>query len=179
MDDRSTPARPGLVARASGRSPTLDDLTIAVLLAGIWWVFTDGSVTSWLVGLPALVLATWASSRLRRSSDTRISVPGLLRFIPHFLWQSLRGGVDVALRTLAPRMRIRPGFLRYRTALNTPETRTLFVNCVSLLPGTLAADLHDDWLEIHTLNMDADFKSELAGLEIAVARPYKRTGEDR
>ncbi len=87
--------------------------------------------------------------------------------------------MDVALRTLAPRMRIRPGFLRYRTALNTPEARTLFVNCVSLLPGTLAADLHDDWLEIHTLNMDADFKSELAGLEIAVARLYKRTGEDR
>ena len=136
-------------------------------------------MASWLIGLPALAAGTWVSIRLRRSAGTRISALSLARFVLYFLWQSLRGGVDVALRTLAPRMRIRRGFFRYRTGLNTPVARTLFVNCVSLLPGTLAADLHDDSLEIHTLNMDADFNSELAELEIAVARLFKRTGADR
>ncbi len=114
-----------------------------VLLAGLWWVITNGSEGSWVIGLPALAGAAWASRQLRGLSDSRISLTGLARFLPFFLWQSLRGGADVALRTLAPRMRIHPGFSRYRIGLQTPPARTFFTNCVSLLPGTLAADMQD------------------------------------
>ncbi len=123
--------------------------------------------------------ATWASRRLSKNSGTRISLIGLIRFVPYFLWESLRGGTDVALRTLAPRVRVRPGFCRYRTGLHASSARTFFAYCVSLLPGTLAADLRDEWLEIHVLDTESNFLSELARLERVVAGVFVETGGKR
>lgn len=73
-------------------------------------------------------------------------------------------------------MRIRPGFKRYRTKLKTLSARTFFANCVSLLPGTLAADLQDAWLEIHVLNTDSDPNAELTRLERFVAQIFIEEG---
>lgn len=141
----------------------------AILLAGLWWVLTNGSAGSWLIGLPALASAVWVHRRLSTGWRARVSPAGVLRFVPYFIWQSLRGGVDVALRTLAPRLRVRPGFCRYRISLGTLPARVFFVNCLSLLPGTLAADLEGEWLEVHALNTDSELRSELARLERMVA----------
>jgi multicomponent Na+:H+ antiporter subunit E len=152
---------------------------LTLLLAGVWWVMTQGSAASWLIGLPAVAAATWASRRFGRSSKLSVSALGMLRFMPFFLWESLRGGVDVALRTLAPRMRIQTGFIRYRTHLDNPASLTFFANCVSLLPGTLAADLQDDWLEVHVLNTRSDHLTELSRLESAVARVFVANGGSR
>ncbi len=150
-----------------------------VLLAGLWWVITNGSVASWLIGLPALASAAWASRQLRGLSEVRISLSGLARFLPFFLWQSLRGGADVAVRTLAPHMRIQPGFSCYRTVLKTSPARTFFTNCVSLLPGTLAADMQDEWIEVHVLNVKSNPNSELTRLEHVVARLFAEGGDVR
>jgi len=70
----------------------------AVLFALLWWMLTEGAADSWLVGAPVVVLAALASGVLL--PGTSWSLPGLLRFIPFFLWHSLRGGVDVAGRAL-------------------------------------------------------------------------------
>jgi multicomponent Na+:H+ antiporter subunit E len=154
-------------------------LKTVILLAGLWWILTNASVGSWLIGLPALAGATWASARLGTMPGARISLLGLVRFVPYFLWESLRGGTDVALRTLAPRMRVRPGFYRYHTRLHASSARTFFAYCVSLLPGTLTADLQGQWLEIHTLNIDSDLQSELTRLENLVAGLFVDKGDDR
>ena len=93
-------------------------------IAGLRWILAGGSLASWLIGLPALAGAVWVSKRLSGTSGLPISLGGLARFVPFFIWHSLRGGVDVALRTLAARARVRPGFIRYRAELNTPTART-------------------------------------------------------
>ena len=149
------------------------------LFAGLWWVISGGSSGSWLIGLLAVALAVWASRRLHRPSGVRISGLGLLKFAPFFLWESLRGGIDVALRTLSPRMRIEPGFLRYRTQLQSEPARILFANCVSLLPGTLASDLRQDWLEIHSLNLADDPQRELVRLERMIEQLMESAGGRR
>ena len=102
------------ITETTGKGLIVGKLPTAMLLAGLWWVLTNGSLASWLVGLPAVAGAVWAQARLSGTSGLPISLGGLARFVPFFLWHSLRGGVDVALRTLAPRARIRPGFIRYR-----------------------------------------------------------------
>ncbi len=152
-------------------------LLSGVLLASLWWIITNGSVGSWLIGLPALAGAAWANRQLGKSSNIRISPSGLVYFLPFFLLQSLRGGIDVALRTLTPRMRIEPGFSRYRTGLKTLSARTFFTNCISLLPGTLAADVEDEWIEVHVLNIRSNSNSELARLERVVARLFTEGGD--
>ncbi len=162
-------------AEPTGKHRKRASLTL-ILLAGLWWVISDGSSASWLIGLPALAAAGWASTRLGGLSESHISSIGLVRFVPLFFWESLRGGVDVALRTLTPRMRIQPGFIHYRCTLPNLSARTFFTNCVSLLPGTLAADLHGEWLEIHVLNLASDNRMELARLERAITHIFKEPG---
>ena len=149
-------------------------LLALIPLAALWWVIAGGAPASWIVGGPAVLAAAWAVGRLGTGTGIRLSMAGLLRFLPFFIGESLRGGVDVALRTLAPRLRVTPGFLRYRTRLCAPAARVFLANCVSLLPGTLAAELEGDWLTIHALSTEADNEAELRRLERAVARLFSQ-----
>ncbi len=147
-------------------------LVLAVLLALLWWLLTNGDPSSWLIGIPVVLAASWSLQHLRATSRQSFSINGLIRFIPYFIWESLRGGIDVARRTLAPRLQIRPGFVIYPTLLQGNNARVFFINCVSLLPGTLAADFNDDQLTIHMLDDSIDPEDELRRLEHAVSRIY-------
>ncbi len=182
----TTESRTGLTAARRGLGPTgiqgatkSSGLTAGLLFAGFWWFLSNGSPESWLIGLPAVAAAVWAWLRLKPDSETRLSMGGLARFVPFFLWASLRGGVDVARRTLARPVRVNPGFIRYRTWLETSAARTSFASCLGLLPGTLAVDLKDDLLEIHTLDVGEDTGIELNRLEAAVARLVPKEAHDR
>lgn len=144
------------------------------LFAALWWLLGGGQPASWVIGLPAVLAAFWWVRKTRppAGAAAKLSLAGLLRFLPYFLWESLRGGVDVALRTLSPRMRIHPGFALYRTCLRQTRSRVFFANCVSLLPGTLAADLQPEGVRVHLLDARDDPESELRRLESAVGRLY-------
>lgn len=156
---------------------TLDRHDMLSLLAfgSLWWLLSGGAPGSWLVGIPAVLAAAWAARRLGIGERWKISASGLLRFLPLFLWESLRGGIDVARRTLSPRLRIQPGFTFYRTGLQQPSARVFFANCVCLLPGTLAADLQRDRLRVHMLDTGLDPQVELQRLERAVALIYRQS----
>ena len=151
------------------------DIFSLLTFASLWWLLSGGDPGSWLIGIPAVLAAGWAARRLRMGERWTFSAPGVLRFLPLFLWESLRGGMDVARRTLAPRLRIQPGFTLYRTGLQQPNARVFFANCVCLLPGTLAADLQDDRLRVHMLDAAFDPQVELKRLERAVAHVYGQT----
>jgi multicomponent Na+:H+ antiporter subunit E len=140
-----------------------------MIFAGLWWVIADGQTESWLIGLPAVVLAALVSVSLSGHALPRLSVSGLLRFIGLFLRESISGGIDVARRTLTPALRIQPGFSRYRLRLDDQHGRVLFINCISLLPGTLAADLNGDYVELHVLDMRQDPAPQLRRIEQSIA----------
>ena len=144
-------------------------VTRALLFAGLWVVVAGTDPGSWLIGVPAVAAATWASLRLEPHPGHRFSPAGAFYFGRVFLKESLRGGIDVARRTLGRRLDIQPGFVTYHNRLPPGRPRLLFVSCVSLLPGTLAADLRDDALVIHLLDSRLDSRDELAQLENAVA----------
>lgn len=142
------------------------------VLAGLWWLLSDGDPASWVIGLPTVATAGWYAQRLGNGHGGAASLTGLLHFMPFFFRESLRGGGDVALRTLAPRMRINPGFTELRTKLRRQDARKLLVNCMNLLPGTLAADLRGDTLSVHLLDVAVNAEQELRRLERAIARIF-------
>jgi multicomponent Na+:H+ antiporter subunit E len=151
------------------------DIVSLLTLASLWWLLSGGDPGSWLIGIPTVLAAGWAARRLRMGERWTISASGVLRFLPLFLWESLRGGIDVARRTLAPRLRVQPGFTLYHTGLQQPGARVFFANCVCLLPGTLAADLQDDRIRVHMLDANFDSQVELKRLERGVALVYGQT----
>jgi multicomponent Na+:H+ antiporter subunit E len=150
-------------------------------MGGLWWLLVQGRADAWLIGLPAVALATLASIHLGSQPLPRLSMTGLLVFLALFLRESVRGGIDVARRTLGPGLRIEPGFHRYRLHISHPAARVLLINCIGLLPGTLAADLDSDHAELHLLDTSVIPDPQLLQLEQAVARLFcltLETGDD-
>lgn len=167
---------PGAQATVGSRNPAAVVATVAAL-AALWWVLGDGVPASWLVGVPTVLAAAWAFLRLTDDAGPRISPLGVLGFVPFFLVASVRGGMDVFSRVMSPRLRIRPGIFPYPLTLRTETARTLFLACVSLVPGTLSVRLEGDTLQVHALALDADPRTELVALERAIGRIFP-TDED-
>jgi multicomponent Na+:H+ antiporter subunit E len=103
----------------------------------------------------------------------RISVISALALIPLFAWESFRGGIDVAGRVLRPRLDLAPGLVDYRLGLTSNAARVFFINLVSLLPGTLTADLDGDRMRVHALNLGADPLPGVRRLEQRVAALFR------
>ena len=136
-----------------------------VSFAFFWGVLTAG--TAWGVGIPVICLATAAS--LHTAPENRWSLAGIARFLPYFFWNSLRGGIDVASRALSPGLPIDPAVIRYEVSLDSTGARVLMANTVTLLPGTLSADLQGKVLLVHVLNRSGPFMEMLATLERRIA----------
>jgi len=115
------------------------------------------------------VLATLAALKRGAHRADRPRLIGIIRFAPFFLAESIRGGIDVASRVMRPSMRISPGFRRYTLRLTGPNAQVFFLDSVSLLPGTLSADMRDGIIDVHALDVRDDIDSALRQLEARVA----------
>jgi multicomponent Na+:H+ antiporter subunit E len=148
----------------------------ALFLGVVWLLLTDGAISSWAIGVPAILVAAWAARHLQDaggvSAPGSASLRGAALFLPFFVRESVRGGIDVARRVFAPTPRIDPGFHDYVLRLKNPSARLLFVNSISLLPGTLAAELLDDRVRVHALDVNTDNENELKRLERRVSMIY-------
>lgn len=140
----------------------------ATLLAVWWWALADGA-PSWTFGAPVILLALVAGLVIAPARARCVSPARLLRFAPFFLRESLRGGIDVARRALHPRLPLAPALLDYRLRLPPGPARLFLVGVVSLLPGTLSADLGESDLTVHVLDRKLPVLHLLQALERQVA----------
>lgn len=134
-----------------------------------WLIVAGPEPAGWLIGLPTVVLATWVSLRLAPPLAYRFSIRGLLSFLAYFVRESLRGGWDVAMRTLSRRMRIQPGQASYTCSLPEGLPIVLFAGCVSLLPGTLSQRFDERTLSLHVLDAREPQDAQLKELEVHIA----------
>jgi multicomponent Na+:H+ antiporter subunit E len=142
----------------------------AALLGAGWWILAAGEGAPWF-GVPIVLAALAASAALPASGPARWRPLGLLRFALAFVAGSVRGGIDVAGRALAPRLRIAPAFLEQPLRLPAGPARNLFTGTVSLMPGTLSIDVHGQRLRLHVLaGGDPALARQLQELEQQVAR---------
>ena len=151
----------------------------ALIFAGLWLVITGANAGALMIGVPVIALATWASLRIDARQRHRVSLAGAFRFVGFFLYESLRGGFDVARRTLRPKLDIRPGFVQYECTLPGGRPRLLFASCASLLPGTLTAEMHDRRLIVHLLDTESPVEGELRALEETIAGMFSLSQEPR
>ncbi len=120
--------------------------------------------------MPVVLLAVIASNAL--IPPTRLAWSGLLRFIPFFFTRSLMGGTDVAWRAFHPDLPIDPDLIAYPLRLPPGLPQVFMANTVSLLPGTLSAELGQSVLQVHVLDRRRDFVAELEAVEENVARVF-------
>ena len=142
--------------------------TNLLVSAGLWTLITEGRADSWIVGGPVVLAAAMASVLLAHPQRCRWSAIGLLRFVPHFVRTSLHGGIDVAWRSLHPRLPIHPELVEYHCRLPDGTARTFFMGVVNLLPGTVSADFRVDLLLVHVIDDRQPIQDQLEKLEQAV-----------
>jgi multicomponent Na+:H+ antiporter subunit E len=139
------------------------------VFAALWWAFTEGRTGSWGAGAPIVALAVAASAGIAAPSALRLRPVAALRLAGFFLWRSLRGGVDVARRALAPGLPIAPRYEDVSLALPEGPARMLLAAGTSLMPGTLSVELRSDRLTVHVLDGRRSIAPDVRNLERRVA----------
>lgn len=140
-----------------------------VVLGVLWVLLTDLRLDALAFGVPAVLAGASLVFLLPPARHWRLSLRGAVVFVVWFAVQSVRGAWDVALRALSPRMRLRPGFRRYTPNLPPGTARIVFLNTITLLPGTLSVEVEGDAVVVHMLDTRADLQAELGALEARVA----------
>jgi multicomponent Na+:H+ antiporter subunit E len=149
----------------------------ALTLAAVWWAVSEGETYGWYYGGVVVVLATVVSLHLRppragglppRQLVARAGA--LASLVGWFVARSFVGGVDVALRALSRRLDLEPGLVRHELAIPPGQARTVVVGLISLMPGTLSAELDGDVLQVHALDVTTDVNGQVAELEDRVGR---------
>jgi multicomponent Na+:H+ antiporter subunit E len=136
----------------------------AVLLAGLWVIYSPEPGMAWLIGVPVVAGATWASLRLLppRPGVFTVRLPALPVL---FFVESARSATQVAYFALWPWARMAPGILRYRSARPHGRVAMAVAWIASALPGTLVGEIDDTGLTVHALDRDSDPEGEMARLE--------------
>jgi len=75
-----------------------------------------------------------------------------IRFIPLFLKELLVSNVEVAKLVLSKKIDIDPSIVKLETTLKSDHDKLLLANAITLTPGTLTMELHEQSLYIHILD---------------------------
>jgi multicomponent Na+:H+ antiporter subunit E len=144
-----------------------------LILTGSWWILTEGDPTSWTIGAPTVALAVWVSHRSAASAAAPMlrvrAIPGFALF---FASRSLLAGLDVARRTVSPKLPIAPRLLAMPTTLPAGLPRVLLVAVLSLMPGSLGVSLEDEQIVLHVLDAREDVMSDVRRTETRIARLF-------
>lgn len=159
--DPASKDAPGSLARAL--------LLRTVMFAILWVVLVRGSLYNLPLSVLTIAAAAGTSLYLVPAGAWRLRPLALVRFVPFFLYQSVRGGIDVAWRALHPALPIDPGYLDLPMRLTNPTARTFLAVCLSLFPGTVSTDLQGDRVRIHVLDRRLPVEQALRRLEAHVA----------
>jgi multisubunit Na+/H+ antiporter MnhE subunit len=134
------------------------------MLAGLAWMALTG-LSSWgafAVGA-GLGLAVWRVERRRAQRPfgfvraLRLTLLGV-RLLFVFLWELVVANVEQLRIVLAPRVDVCPGWIRFRSELETPAMRAMLGAMISLTPGSLtyeesAAEDAGWTISVHVLDL--------------------------
>jgi multicomponent Na+:H+ antiporter subunit E len=163
----ATSRNTALVPDSPGRSTLLR----FAAFFGLWLVLIQSvTVPDTVFGVFAAVTATWVSLRLLPPAMGSLRFFGLLMLLPHFAWQSLRAGADVAMRALSPRVRLHPGLVHYPPGFPPGQSRNTFATITSLLPGTVPCAESEAELVYHCLDTTQPIIEQVGEEERRLAR---------
>lgn len=130
-------------------------LSLAALLC-LFWLVTSGRTEPLLLGFMVVAgaIVVLLSHRFRTVDAEGHPIhllPRAFRFWGWLLVQVLKSNFDVLRILVRPTLRIAPRIVRVPTAQRTDLGRTILANCITLTPGTVTLEVHDEHLIVHAL----------------------------
>lgn len=145
-----------LSRRESARRPRPARLASGLARAAgflLLWLALHGAAPKDLpVGVLAALAAAALSLHLLPPTSAQTDIGALARLLLGFPVQSLRAGLDVARRALAPRPKLAPGLVAAPARLPEGTAREAFHAWYSLQPGTLPVASEATTTLVHALD---------------------------
>lgn len=145
---------------------------MAVLTA--FWLVLSGHYTGFVLtmGVASLALVVWIARRMDVVDFEVAPVHFSPKLLAYWLWlasEIIKSTLDVTRRVLRGRSALHPAYEDVSISQGTAMSETILANSITLTPGTLAVDVRDDVIRVHTVHKDL-----LAGLrEGGMARRVK------
>ncbi len=129
------------------------------LLFFVAWVLWSGLFTPLLLGLGVAVsvLVYYLSKRMGYMDNELFRVRFNMRFFGYWVWiakEIVRSSIEVARIVLNPRLPISPRIVEINATSKHPFDQVLLGNSITLTPGTIALDVQDGVLRVHTLTQE-------------------------
>ncbi|MFB8774800.1 Na+/H+ antiporter subunit E [Streptomyces broussonetiae] len=160
------------------RERVLRGLLRTAPVPALFWLALSGHYTPLLLALGALsvLLVCWLTRRARLEHHG-LTLPLALRLPRYFLWlsgQVLLTAWTVTRKAWTPNPGLRPVVATTPAPPLPEQSQVIYANSITLTPGTLALDVEEDGIEVHSLDR-AGIDELDAG---AMLRRVRRT-EDR
>lgn len=134
-------------------------LTALIMFA--FWIFLSGKFSFILLlsGVISSLLVSYMSNDLLiGNGDIKlgfIRTIRFIRFLPWLLWQIVLANIDLALRTLHPKMPINPILINIKNNLKTDLGMVILANSITLTPGTVTIDVNENEFLVHVISEKA------------------------
>lgn len=153
-------------------------LILAVLLIAAW-VLWSGYLKPLLLGLGALscLLTVWIVRRMGYFDDENFAFHYDWRLIGFWAWlgrEVVVSSIEVARIVLRPRLDVEPKVVSIDGSGLGPVDLAVLGNSITLTPGTLTLDVHEDRLLVHALTADGAAALERGEMQRRVAALRKR-----
>ena len=134
---------------------------LTALIMFVFWIFLSGEFSFILLlsGIISSLLVSYISHDLLiGNGDMKlgfIRTIRFIRFLPWLLWQIVLANIDLALRTLHPKMPINPMLINFKNNLKTDLGMVILANSITLTPGTVTIDVNKNEFLVHVISEKA------------------------
>jgi multicomponent Na+:H+ antiporter subunit E len=126
-----------------------------------FWLLISASV-HWqhiLAGAVFSIILTlfWSNLHISSGNTTNFTIRQgylLFKYFIKLVFEVIIANINVAMIVLNPRLPISPGIVIMRCDLERALLRVLYVNSITLTPGTITVELEDNLLIVHALTED-------------------------
>lgn len=124
-------------------------------------------------------MSIFVSAKLSEKTDSAnrtfyINIAKVPKFIWFFIYQSIKGGTDTAVRVFSVEMKLQPEFIHYSIKhLPAGSPMNLFMNVVSLLPGSVSVIREPTSVLVHVLTVTSSSLEDIYLCELAICELYR------
>jgi multicomponent Na+:H+ antiporter subunit E len=173
-EDLAPPSSPAEADSARRRDALSRVLKLAPVLL-VFWLVLSGHYTPLLLSLMVVSVAVVCWMIWRADFDRRFDVTPFfdirleyvlrtIAYVPWLAWQVLVAAVAASRRVWSPRPDLRPTVADTPADHLAPVPQVVYANSITLTPGTLSLDVHDDAIEVHSLDPEGIEELEQGGM---------------
>lgn len=131
------------------------------ILLMVFWLLISASA-DWqhiLVGaiFSSILTVFWSNLSISEQYQTDFTVRQVFLLIKYLImlgYEIVSANITVAMIVLNPRLPISPGMVIMRCDLQRSLVRVLYVNSITLCPGTITVELEDNLLIVHAFTKE-------------------------